>query len=402
MARGILQKRDFLIDYIRRNAPVSRFRIAREFEMNPSTVGNIVEGLLADGLILEARGQREPASVGRPPILLSPNPGAGRFVGLDMYRKRLTGVITDFTGAVLRSATIPLGTRPSRKAVHRSILELIQDLTCRGPCTASVLRAIGLGFPGLVDRDAGIALSYHPIRDWHEVPIRDALETAFGVPVFLEHNSNTMALGEALCGDAREHTTVVSILLRTGVSIGLVQHGEINRQSPLGAGELGHTIIHVNGPKCWCGSRGCLECYVSGWALRRRVRRVLKRNPGWPVRAAFGETEEDFDPAVICRMAAQGDREATEILAEMFRHLAVGINTVARLLSPEAVVINGTFNSAGDLLTRCVMESFEKPRHHPVHVPRLIISTQDDTIGATGAALMAAAWFCNPLYRLPA
>jgi glucokinase len=85
MAKGILQHRDFIVDYVRRNQPVSRLQIAREFEMHASTVGNIVDALIADGLVMETDESRQSPSAGRPPRFLRVNPHAGAFVGIDLY-----------------------------------------------------------------------------------------------------------------------------------------------------------------------------------------------------------------------------------------------------------------------------------------------------------------------------
>ncbi|MBN2450902.1 MAG: ROK family transcriptional regulator [Lentisphaeria bacterium] len=399
MAKGILQNRDFIIDYVRRNEPVSRLRIAREFGMNPSTVGNMVETLLGEGIVVESPGPRG-RRVGRPPILLHVNPGAGRFAGVDVYRTRVTAALTDFSGNVLADAAIPLGPQPRREGVLRSVLTALHGLL-EADDRGVGLKAIGIGLPGVVDRDAGIARRYDPIRDWRDVPVRQRLAERFGTPVYVDHNSNTVALGEACAGDATAYDHVVTVLLRAGVSMGVVRHRELQPQSPLGAGELGHTVIAVGGRRCWCGARGCLEAYASAWALQRCARRVLAAHPSWEGGAAFAARGGSFDPALICRLAGQGEDRACRLLRPMFRFLGTGIQTVVRLLAPEAVVVSGSFHEAGELLREEVLGVLEQPLRHPVRVPAIIVSSRGDRIGAVGAALLAASMVCNPIHRVP-
>ncbi len=399
MAKGILQQRDFIVDYIRRNQCVSRLHIAREFDMHPSTVGNIVEVLLSSGLVMETPGRLRSTGAGRPPRLLRLNPDAGCFIGLDVYRRRITAVLTDFSGSPRLETTLPLPHSPRRKTALGLMEEAVRRLIGSGDRAAG-LRGIGTGLPGLVDRQAGVGVSYRPIRDWRDVPVRRRLEDSFGVPVFVEHNSNTMALGEACFGAASDYDHVVAVLLRTGISIGEVRHREIHRFASTGAGELGHTIIDARGPICWCGARGCLEAHVSGWALRKRLRRYLHTHPDWPGRAAFTSVGE-FDPAILCRLAAGGEPRAEAILRPAFRALGIGIHTVTRLLAPDAIVISGPFHAAATLMREEIAAVLRRPGAHPPRLPEIIVSGEGDRIGAVGAALLAASRFCNPIHRMP-
>jgi predicted NBD/HSP70 family sugar kinase len=308
--------------------------------------------------------------------------------------------MTDYSGDVCGDVSIALPARPERGIVLAGMIDAIQTLTGDGRRDPDSLRGIGLGLPGLVDRDSGTALSYRPIRRWKDVPVRDILEGALGVPVSVEHNSNTMALGEACLGDAADFDHVVSVLIRTGVSIGEAQHRDICRHSPVGAGELGHTVVNVRGPACWCGTRGCLEAYASGWALQKRLRRYLRTHEQWTGRQAFSD-DGSLDATALCRLAMEGDAKAEASIREVFHYLGIGINTVVRLLAPDAVIINGPFNVAAPIIREEILAVLQRPLEHPLRLPDVIVSQQDDRIGAVGAALMAASHYCNPIHRVP-
>ena len=152
--------------------------------------------------------------------------------------------------------------------------------------------------------------------------------------------------------------------------------------------------------RCWCGARGCLEAYASGHALLRQVQALARRNPGWPGAATLPSAGQPFDPAAVCRLAKAGDEPAEAMLRALFRYLGTGVNTIARLLAPDAVVVHGSFATAGDWLVEEVRAVIGLARQHPVRLPEIIVSTQDASMGAAGAALMAASLTVNPARRV--
>ena len=189
---------------------------------------------------------------------------------------------------------------------------------------------------------------------------------------------------------------VAGILVRTGVSLGIVQNREIINSSTYSAGELGHTVINFNGPKCRCGNKGCLETYASGAALKRILSETTAKHPDWPGSAALKNGTLDSD--LICELAASGDKLSRKILQTMFRHLCVGIDTVMKLYAPDIIVINGIFNRASALLMDAVNQYCSQSLQKQTQV---IIEPYDSKSGALGAAFLAATYTCNPVYSIP-
>ncbi|MCF7848815.1 MAG: ROK family protein [Kiritimatiellales bacterium] len=395
MARGLIEKKLFITDHIRKFNPVSRQMISQRFNMNAATVGNIVDTLIKEGTVMETDIPRPADSgAGRPAIGLKLNPDGGCFIGIDMFDCLITAVLTNFECNPLHKYHVAFDENASATNILQTVRDAVQTLMAehRGK---TVLKGIGMGLPGRINLKDGTAIDYHRIAGWRNIPFAATLSHLFGVPVFVEHNSSTVALAEAWKYGGETGGVVASVLVRTGVSIGLAQNREIINHSTYSAGELGHTIIDFNGSICRCGRRGCLETYASGTALARMVEQTAAIQPGWAGAEALLSDPVDAD--LICRLATEGNPECTEILSKIFRHLSIGIDTVLSLYAPDILTINGIFNRAAPLLKELIRKNC--PALHPETV--LIIDPYDQRIGAVGAALHAASRTCNPLHQIP-
>lgn len=397
MRNDLLGKKLFIIDYIRNFSPVPRHIISRHFNMNAATVGNIIERLINDGIVMETDiTSTTGRNAGRPPVGLKLNPMAGYFVGIDMYDRKITCVLTDFECVPVCehqdffAQDVPAST--ILKTVERSIRTLLR----KSGIPQKKLKGIGLGLPGRINLKTGIAIEYSRVRHWENIAFRAFLQKAFKVPVFTEHNSNTTALYTAWHNHRQVSGIVAAVLVRTGVSLGIVQNRQIINSSTYSAGELGHTVINFNGPLCRCGNKGCLEIYASGAALSHIVAETSKSNPQWVGISAMKEDTADAD--VLWELASAGDKLSQDLLETMLSHLCIGIDTVLKLYAPDVITINGIFHKAAPLL-RSLIERFCS---QPLRKQTLIcIEPYDLKSGALGAALLAATYICNPVYRLP-
>ena len=107
------------------------------------------------------------------------------------------------------------------------------------------------------------------------VAIGAHLEGRFHVPVAVGNDGNLGTLGETWLGSAREARSALGIWVGTGIGAGLVQKGKLWRGARESAGEIGHIVMQIGGPKCGCGNRGCLEALASRTAIERDIRDAL-------------------------------------------------------------------------------------------------------------------------------
>jgi N-acetylglucosamine repressor len=375
MASSNIDKHFFLIEYIRKNGGASRLTIANHFDMNAATVGNAIERLIEEGIVYE---DNESGKVingsGRPQIMIRINPNGAYFIGLNFSGDILIGVMTDFEGKQLSviERALPSSKEEVLKVIYKVIKELLDIADDRGV----KISGIGIGVPGISDALNGISLTYNRIKNWNNVPLTEIIGSMFNLPVFIDHNSNCFALGEITTGDVKGFDNILSVTIRTGVAMGIIKNKEILNLSHISSGELGHMVINPKGKKCWCGSKGCLETYVSGWLWKKKMKQ--KKN------------------TVNCYDFDLNDDFTVKTLSEMFDYLGIAIENVNRIFQPEAIVINGIFNCASDLMKEKIQKRLVGFGSHNSTCTNLIISSKSDAIGAVGAALMAMARIYKP------
>ncbi len=140
------------------------------------------------------------------------------------------------------------------------------------------------------------------------------------------------------------------LTIGTGIGGGIICNGRPYRGFSGAAGELGHMVIDVNGPRCQgnCPNYGCLEAFVSGGALAAHARRLAAARPG----SAFGRAAaagEPLDGHLVTRLAQAGDADAVAVYEELGTLLGVGITNLVNAFNPELVVVGGSVAAAGDL-----------------------------------------------------
>lgn len=162
--------------------------------------------------------------------------------------------------------------------------------------------------------------------------------------------------------------------------------GDLRRGANGGAGEIGHTLIDPNGPRCGCGMYGCLEAFVGRAAIARRAQRTLKLEG----RAEMGGKGPDQLKAEdVIRAALEGDQQAREILRETGRYLGVGIANAVNIFDPSLVVVGGSTVRAGDLLLDPAIEVVrQRALSEVAKNVRIVAGGLGEDAGAIGAAAL--------------
>ncbi|MFC4609465.1 ROK family protein [Streptomyces maoxianensis] len=228
---------------------ISRLELAERTGLTPQAVSKITARLREAGLVADAG--RRASTGGKPSTLLRLVPSAGHAVGLHLDRDELTTVLLDMAGTLVEAHTVPLDLGAGSDAVLETAAAEIKAVLPAG----SVL-GVGVAMPGPLDHAAGVTHRVTGFPEWDGFPLRDALGARLGLPVVLDKDTNAAALGLALRGPG---DSFAYLHLGTGLGAGLVLGGALYRGARTGAGEFGHQVIQLDGPKCNCGGRGCIE-----------------------------------------------------------------------------------------------------------------------------------------------
>lgn len=269
--------------------------------------------------------------------------GDQHVIALDLGGTKLAAGVLDREGAVLRRAEHATDTSSEEALiaqVERSLDELMDERVV----------ALGVGIPSLIDQRTGRAgASVNvPLAD---VGLRDRLAQRFGLPVALENDANAAALAEHRFGAGRGTEHMVLLTLGTGIGGGLVLNGELYRGAVGAAGELGHMVIDVDGPRCqgFCPGVGHLETLASGTAARRVAEEVAEAQPEGELARARASGRA-LTGRLAAELASAGQADALEVMERIGFHLGSGIANYVNIFNPELVVIGGGFAQAGELL----------------------------------------------------
>jgi len=374
--------RSIVLDIIRRGGRVSRTDLARRSALTKPTVSAIVEDLLARGIVQEVGYGKTVASGGRRARLLEFNDASAAYLGICFGVNTTTVGLADARGEIRVRREVPtLHGEPA--ATVKSAAALVEEVCAEAGFPRDRLQAVGVTVPGMVDAASG-RVAMAPNLEWTDVPIRDMLSAALGVPVVVNNVTSAGAIAEGRVGIAKGVRSFVWAYVSTGVGAGIVIDGHVFSGTQGFSGEIGHCAVVDQGPECACGLRGCLETMVSARALVRSVETALEQGEQSSLRG-----NAPLEPAAVAEAARAGDAVALRAFAEIAEHLGVGISYLVNILDPQMVVLGGGVLEAADLLLEGTQSSMARHSLKGGRVPVQVSALGDDAglIGAVFAAM---------------
>jgi glucokinase len=211
------------------------------------------------------------------------------------------------------------------------------------------------------------------------------------VPVFVENDCNISALGvyEVELKSKAKH--VLGIFVGTGIGGGLIINGELYSGFGHTAGEVGHMIIDVNGPKCGCGNKGCFEALASRTAIFNRVKAAVKDGQKTLLTDMLGDDLEDLRSGDLRKAIRRGDKFVGKVIEETAEYIGVAVSNLVNILNPEIVVLGGgVMEALGDEMMDIVRKT-AKDHAMPGAMKgvQIVDSHLGDTAGITGGAVLA-------------
>ncbi|MET8043632.1 ROK family protein [Micromonospora sp. NPDC005215] len=232
-----------------------RATVVRATGLTPQAVSKVIARLSADGLI-RSTGVRRPG-VGKPAIVYELVPDSRYAIGAHVARRTLRLVLVDLAGTVRYSAVSPLPSdfTPQQllDALRAGIDTMTSSTDLRGRLTG-----LGIGMIGPLDHAHGLVRGAHGLRHWHDVPLREIAEKHLGLPVHLDKDVTAGITAEAWRHGATFGDAAL-IMIESGIGGGFWLGGAAHRGAHTNAGEFGHTVVDLDGPRCVCGRHGCLE-----------------------------------------------------------------------------------------------------------------------------------------------
>jgi len=365
---------------------ISRAEIARRLELSRSTVSEIVEELLATGLVAEV-GAGESRG-GRRPIVLQFQDDAFCLLGVDMGAAHVSVALTNLRGQVLAWEEARHAVRDDPRGARQVIGRL--GGACLGRVEGAAVRLVGIGLavPCPVDPRHPDVLSEVVMPAWGGRLGLEPLAERLGVPLLVDNDANLGALAERWWGAGQEVDDFAFIKVATGVGSGHIIDGKIYRGASGIAGEIGHLAIDTGGPPCVCGLRGCLTTFIGTKAMVERAEALLREHP----RSALAGSQVTLNGIVDAALA--GDALARQVVREAGEKLGVAVAGMLNLLNPALVIVGGGLARLGDLLLEPIRRTVRsRSLVTSVAASEIVASAlgaQDVAVGAATLVLQAA------------
>ncbi|MFD4633919.1 ROK family protein [Streptomyces sp. NPDC058284] len=322
--------------------PMSRQALGPATGLSSGSVSNVVAELTADGLLEEA-GSVE-SDGGRPRTLLRVAPSSGRLIGVDVGETRVRVAAFDLTLAELACAERLLAdSGHDVETVVRHIGEGVAEVTAQAGTLSGPLIGVGVGVPGIVDRDdEGATVVHGQTIGWDAVPLermlRETVELPSDTAYFVDNGARALGQAEMWFGGGRGVRDAAIVLIGSGVGACVVTGGVIHGGARGAPAEWGHLTVSVRGRRCRCGARGCLEAYAGAEALLARWQEA----GGGPPPGAGQETGvRALLSAAHPQDGTAPDPVAAAVLDETAEYLGAGISGLVNLFGPERVLIGG-------------------------------------------------------------
>lgn len=311
---------------------------------------------------------------------------AKQVIAVDLGGTHIRVAVIDEAGEIISRDRTPTSANDGPDAVIGRIADLVTRIARDAGVPDAV--EVGVASPGPLNPRSGIVHYTPNLPGWRDVPLIDKLQDRVQRPVTLANDGNAAALGEARFGSARNVRNLVYLALGTGIGGGVISEGVlIDGKNGLGA-EVGHTLVAMDGPRCSCGSIGCLESFAAGWALQRDGEAIATTADGDTLREVA--SDGPVHAGVIKTAAERGDVAAIAILDRAGRAIGAAIGSLINLFDPDMVVIGGGVAALGELLIGPARKAV--PSHSFMDMRRgleITYSTLGADTGLYGAAALA-------------
>ena len=388
-----------VLDAVRRAGETSRAELARETHLQPATIGNIASSLIDQGLLVDTDiDKNASSSVGRPARMLKLNEKARLSLAIDLEPDRLRIALLNLALEVLAYSEHSLDRFSPSDKILSLIIFKCEDLISANNSWRNKIIGVGISLPGEVDVENGTSRSSTNMPYWKDVNIVEVLKNALHLPVRIGKSFHLAGLSEKWRRPEIRDRKVLCLALRTGVGVALLINGNLYNGASHLDGEIGHTIIDINGKPCECGKRGCLETFISSTAIRERGIKLIKQGEAIELLDAAKGSPETISPEMIYELAQQGNEPCADIVRDVVKYLGLGMANLVQILNPHEVVVCGSIDLVEDIMLEELNRVFDQVLLPQTRLDlKVLVSPYKDRAALFGAGVLVL----DELFGLP-
>jgi glucokinase len=311
--------------------------------------------------------------------------------GIDLGGTKIEAIVVDSRNNLLGSSRHPTPTTGGPKDVAREMTAAMKEACEAAGLESSGLRGVGVGSPGVIDDDTGAVSTARNLPGWNgSFELGKTLSEALGTPVYVGNDVQVATDAEFKLGAGKPYKSILGVFWGTGVGGGLILGGKpwLGRG---GAGEIGHMVVVIDGRKCPCGRRGCMEAYAGRAAMEARARKEIEKGRHTDLLHLMEERGRTrMTSAIWAHALEHKDKLATELIDEAVEALGAGVASAQNLLDVDAVIIGGGLGVRfGEPYVKRIAKAMQPHLFHDEDPPDILLAGLGDLGGALGAALLA-------------
>jgi glucokinase len=266
-------------------------------------------------------------------------------VGIDVGGTKISCCVGSFDNPEVLIESYDVTSPSGGFKVVEQVIENIQKLVPRTIIEKHLLKGIGIGIPGVVDFFSGRVVWAPNIKGWKNIPLGKIINSKFNVPVYVENDVDTAAVGEYYLGVNMKYKNMLFIAIGTGIGCGIIIDGKLYRGSHNVAGAIGWTILGKEGMNCQYKTCGHLEEIFSGSSFDKLAKKL------------FGE---EINSTILFELYRKKNKKAIEVLDNALLYLGMAIANIISFFDPEVVVIGGGVGENTDIIIPKIKQVVKK------------------------------------------
>lgn len=377
-----------LVRHLCANPGLSRADLAGAVGLTKSTVSGLVRELIGEGWLVE-REVVATGDLGRRPTPLFIDPGRLLLLGAEVGVESVRVVATSLTGEIHACTVASFGASRTVRACITILATALLKLRKQLDAHQQVL-GIGVGLPGGVNEARGV-LHFAPNLGWRDIPFGELLAeklqgTALeGTPLFLQNEADVAALGEMEFNPTPASDPLLYVSINQGLGAGVIVGDRLLTGSRGFAGEVGHMVLQLGGPRCSCGRRGCAEALIATRAMLH----------------GSGDDAALRSLAEVRAHLVDEDAETVKAVASAGRYLGVLLQNLATAYDPASIVLGGSVVELGEPFLKPALDTLlDYANAASLPPPSVRISRFGANAVAVGAAALARYRLTRPALPL--
>jgi glucokinase len=308
--------------------------------------------------------------------------------GVDLGGTKIQTVIVDTEHTVLGSARRPTPTSGGPADVAEAIEGALRDAAAAAHVEPAELGGVGVGSPGTID--GGTVTSARNLPDWEgSFALAPALAEALGCQVALGNDVQVATDAEFQLGAGKPYDSLLGVFWGTGVGGGIVLDGK--PWNGLGAaGEIGHIVVELDGARCTCGRRGCMEAYAGRSAMEAHAAKLVEKGRKTDLFKLMKERKRTrLTSGIWARALEHEDELAIHMIERALRALGAGVASALNVLDVECVIVGGGLGvRLGEPYAERIAKEILPHLFADFRPPDVHVAALGDLGGAIGAALL--------------